>query len=143
MSGMPVWASMSFPSVSIAIRMGGYGPPTTGFSRALRMIGDRLQTAFGDRVAVDYVYNILDLGYRGADILWLVETGQLTLGYQSTSYLTPRIPTSAWSTSRSCSPTRWRHAPPWMGNSARRWRPGSRPGWAIGFSATSRTASAT
>src|SRR5262245_52997828 len=78
--------------VSIAIRMGGYGPPTTGFSRALTMIGNRLQVAFGDRVAVDYVYNILDLGHRGADILGLVEAGELTLGYQSTSYLTTRIP---------------------------------------------------
>jgi hypothetical protein len=39
-------------------------------------------------VALGYVYNILDLGYRGDDILWLVEDGLLTLGYQSTSYLT-------------------------------------------------------
>src|SRR6266487_1437470 len=27
----------------IHIRMGGYGPPTTGFSRALKRIGDRLE----------------------------------------------------------------------------------------------------
>src|SRR5262245_14331124 len=76
----------------IRIRMGGYGPPTTGFSRALKMIGDRLQAVFGDRVDVKYVYNILDLGYRGADTLWLVEDGLLTLGYQSSSYLTERVP---------------------------------------------------
>jgi TRAP-type transport system periplasmic protein len=76
----------------IRIRMGGYGSPTTGFSRALKMIGDRLQAVFGDRVDVKYVYNILDLGYRGADILWLVEDGLLTLGYQSSSYLTERVP---------------------------------------------------
>ena len=48
--------------------------------------------AFGDTVEVKYVYNILDLGYRGEDILWLVEQGVLTLGYQSSSYLTDRIP---------------------------------------------------
>ena len=72
--------------------MGGYGPPTTGFSLALKQIGDRLEARFGDEVEVKYVYNILDLGYRGDDILWLVEQGVLTLGYQSSSYLTDRVP---------------------------------------------------
>ena len=72
--------------------MGGYGPPTTSFSRALKRIGDRLQGAFGDRVDVKYVWNIMDLGYQAQDILWLVEHGLLTLGYQSSSYLTDRIP---------------------------------------------------
>jgi tripartite ATP-independent transporter DctP family solute receptor len=75
----------------IRIVMGGYGPPTTGFSLALTRIGDRLERAFGDTVEVKYVYNILDLGYRGEDILWLVEQGVLTLGYQSSSYLTERV----------------------------------------------------
>ena len=76
----------------IRIRMGGYGPPTTGFSRALKRIGDRLLTEFSDRIEVKYVWNIMDLGYRAEDILWLVEDGLLTLGYQSSSYLTDRVP---------------------------------------------------
>ena len=76
----------------IRIVMGGYGPPTTGFSQALKQIGDRLSAKFGDGVEVKYVYNILDLGYRADDILWLVESGVLTLGYQSSSYLTERVP---------------------------------------------------
>jgi hypothetical protein len=33
----------------IQIRMGGYGPPTTGFSKALKLIGDKLLGQFGDR----------------------------------------------------------------------------------------------
>jgi TRAP-type C4-dicarboxylate transport system substrate-binding protein len=76
----------------IQIRMGGYGPPTTGFSRALVLIGERLTRQFGDRVDVKHVFNIMDLGYRAEDILWLVEHGLLTLGYQSSSYLTDRVP---------------------------------------------------
>lgn len=76
----------------IRIVLGGYAPSTTGFSLALKKIGDRLQARFGNRVEVRYVYNILDLGYRGEDILWLVENGLLTLGYQSSSYLTDRVP---------------------------------------------------
>jgi TRAP-type C4-dicarboxylate transport system substrate-binding protein len=76
----------------IQIRMGGYGPATTGFSRALKFIGDRLEREFGDRVQIKYVWNIMDFGYRAEDILWLVEHGLLTLGYQSSSYLTDRVP---------------------------------------------------
>ena len=76
----------------IQIRMGGYGPPTTGFSLALKMIGDRLHAKFDGDVEVKYVYNIMDLGYRAEDILWLVEDGVLTVGYQSSSYFTERVP---------------------------------------------------
>lgn len=76
----------------IQIRMAGYGSPQTAFGKSLRFIGDRLESEFGDRVDVKYVWNIMDLGYRSEDILWLVETGVLTLGYQSSSYLTDRVP---------------------------------------------------
>jgi TRAP-type C4-dicarboxylate transport system substrate-binding protein len=76
---------------AIQIRMGGYGPATTGFSKALKFIGDRLEKQFGDRIEVKYVWNIMDFGYRAEDILWLVESGVLTLGYQSSSYLTDRV----------------------------------------------------
>jgi TRAP-type C4-dicarboxylate transport system substrate-binding protein len=34
----------------------------------------------------------MELGHRSEDILWLVEHGLLTLGYQSSSYLTDRVP---------------------------------------------------
>ena len=80
------------PSRPIEIRLGGYGPPTTSFSRALKMIGDRLTAELGDAVEIRYVWNIMDFGYRSEDILWLVESGVLTLGYQSTSYFTDRVP---------------------------------------------------
>ncbi len=75
----------------ITIRMGGYGPPTTSFSKSLKLIGDTLEAAFGDRIGVKYVWNIMDFGYHAEDILWLVEAGELTLGYQSSSYLTDRV----------------------------------------------------
>ena len=72
--------------------MGGYGPPTTGFSKSLKFIGDKLEAEFGDRVDIKYVWNIMDLGFKAEDILWLVEHGVLSLGYQSSSYLTDRVP---------------------------------------------------
>ena len=76
----------------IKIRMGGYGPPTTSFSRSLKLIGDTLSARFGDRIGVDYVWNIMDFGHRAEEILALVENGEMTLGYQSSSYLTHRVP---------------------------------------------------
>jgi TRAP-type C4-dicarboxylate transport system substrate-binding protein len=76
----------------IPIRMGGYGPPTTGFSQSMKRIGDSLQKQFGDRIDVKYCWNIMDFGYKAEEILWLVENGILTLGYQSSSYLTDRVP---------------------------------------------------
>ena len=80
------------PSRPIEIRLGGYGPATTTFSRALKLIGDRVKAALGDAVEIRYVWNIMDFGYKSEDILWLVESGVLTLGYQSSSYFTDRVP---------------------------------------------------
>lgn len=74
------------------LRLGGYGPASTCFSLALKRIGDAVEARFGDRIEVKYVWNIMDLGYRSEDILWLVESGVLTLGYQSSSYLSDRVP---------------------------------------------------
>ena len=72
--------------------MGGYGPPTTSHSRGLKVIGDRLQAEFGNAVDIKYLWNILDFGYQGGDLLWMTEQGILTLTYQSTSYLTDKVP---------------------------------------------------
>ena len=58
-------------SKPIKIRMGGYGPPTTGFSKSLKFIGDRLETQFGSDVAIEYVFNIMDHGHKAEDILTL------------------------------------------------------------------------
>jgi TRAP-type C4-dicarboxylate transport system substrate-binding protein len=79
-------------SKPIRIRMGGYGPPSTGFSRSLTFIGGKLGAQFGNDVEIEYVFNIMDHGHKAEDILTLVENGEITLGYQSSSYLTDRVP---------------------------------------------------
>jgi tripartite ATP-independent transporter DctP family solute receptor len=79
-------------SNAIRIRMGGYGPPSTGFSKSLKLIGDKLGAQFGNDVKSEYVFNIMDHGHKAEDILTLVENGKITLGYQSSSYLTNRVP---------------------------------------------------
>ena len=72
--------------------MGGYGPPSTTCSRGLKVMGERLAKDFGGAVDVKYVWNVMDLGYQGGDLLWMAEHGILTLSYQSTSYLADRVP---------------------------------------------------
>ena len=79
-------------SEPIQIRMGGYGPPSTTCSRGLKIIGDQLVAALGDGVDIKYIWNVMDLGYKGGDLLWMAEHGILTLSYQSTSYLADRVP---------------------------------------------------
>jgi TRAP-type C4-dicarboxylate transport system substrate-binding protein len=72
--------------------MGGYGPATTTHSRALKMIGDRLAEQFGKEVEIKYLWNVMDFGYKSEDVLWMSERGIMTVAYQSTSYLTGRVP---------------------------------------------------
>ena len=84
-------APLSAIGEPIQIIMGGYGPSTTGFSLALKQVGDRLEARFGDQVEIKYVYNIMDLGYPASDILWLVENGLITIGYQSSSYMSAKV----------------------------------------------------
>lgn len=79
-------------SEAIPIRLGGYGPPGTTCSRGLKILGDALTAEFGKAVDVKYIWNVMDFGYKGGDLLWMTEHGILTLCYQSTSYLADRVP---------------------------------------------------
>src|SRR5689334_25133101 len=72
--------------------MGGYGPPGTTCSRGMKIMGDALTRDFGKAVDVKFIWNVMDLGYKGGDLLWMAEHGILTLSYQSTSYLADRVP---------------------------------------------------
>jgi len=85
-------AATSATKRPIRILMGGYSPSSTGFSLALKRIGDRLKARFRDEVDIKYVYNVLDLGYREDDLNWMVDSGVLTLAYQSSGYFTPDVP---------------------------------------------------
>ena len=76
----------------IRITLGGYGPANTTCSRGLKVLGDTLTAQFGDEIAVHTVWNVMDFGYKASDLLWMAETGVLSLSYQSTSYIADRVP---------------------------------------------------
>ena len=69
------------PAPPRRVRMAGYSPSTTSFSRGLTHIGDRLESVAG--LEVDYLYNVLEIGYGGGDLRWLVDAGVLSAGYVS------------------------------------------------------------
>ena len=74
----------------------GYGPENTSFSKSLKLMGDKIAKQFPELVDVQYVYNVMELGYKSEDILWMTEQGILTVTYQSTSYLTDDVPELAF-----------------------------------------------
>ena len=88
----------------IQIRMGGYGPATTGFSKSLKFIGDKLEAEFGDRIAVEYIWNVMDHGHKAEDILRLVESGEITLGRRQITAELPQAELAAIAAWRRLSP---------------------------------------
>ena len=83
---------MSQTNPPARIVLGGYGPPNNTCSRGLKVLGDGMSARFGERVAVHYVWNVMDFGYKAADLLWMAECGVLSATYQSTSYIADRVP---------------------------------------------------
>jgi TRAP-type C4-dicarboxylate transport system substrate-binding protein len=76
----------------IRITLGGYGPAHTACSRAMKVLGDTVTDHFRSQVEVHFVWNVMDFGYKAADLLWMAEQGILSMSYQSTSYLADRVP---------------------------------------------------
>jgi len=76
----------------IRITLGGYGPPTTTCSRGMKVLGDSVAEQFDKEVSIHYVWNVMDFGYKAADLLWMAEDGILSATYQSTSYIADRVP---------------------------------------------------
>lgn len=75
----------------IGIRFGGYQPPQSVHSRAAEVFGKALLARAGDDVKFELKANIVEEGYKAADLLAWVERGELTLCYFSASYLAERV----------------------------------------------------
>ncbi len=74
------------------IRFGGYQPPASVHNQAAEILGKRLTAELGDAVRFELDGNIVNSGYKAADLLSLTENGELDMCYFSTSYLADRIP---------------------------------------------------
>ena len=58
----------------------------------MRVFEASLKEALGNAIAIEFTENIATTGRKVADLLTLVETGELDLCYFSSSYLTGRVP---------------------------------------------------
>ena len=71
------------------VRCGGYQGETSIHTRALRVIASRLGEA---GIAAELTANVTQHGRKAADLLAMVERGELDLCYFSSSYLAERVP---------------------------------------------------
>ena len=78
--------------MSTTLRIAGYQDARSVHTRAIRVLEATLQQSLGDAVAVEFQENIAASGRKVADLLELVESGDLDLCYFSSSYLTARVP---------------------------------------------------
>ncbi|MEX2445916.1 MAG: TRAP transporter substrate-binding protein [Dehalococcoidia bacterium] len=76
----------------VVIHAAGYQVPASVHNRAMRVIEAELAARVGDRVRFEFTDSVLDLGKTAGDLFKMVESGELTLCYQSTTRLAQRIP---------------------------------------------------
>jgi len=76
----------------ITIRFGGYQGPQSVHTRGGRALGQYLHEELGDAVNFIFDENIVERGQKAADLLTMVESGELDGCYFSSSYLAGRVP---------------------------------------------------
>lgn len=75
----------------IKIRFGGYQGPESVHTRAAAVLGDALAERLGDRVAFEVTGSVIAEGRNAADLLDMVERGEMTMCYFSSSYLADKV----------------------------------------------------
>ncbi len=76
----------------MTIRFGGYQGPASVHTRAVEVFGAALRDRLGDELRFEFERSIVEQGRKAADLLPLVESGELTMCYFSSSYLGARVP---------------------------------------------------
>jgi TRAP-type C4-dicarboxylate transport system substrate-binding protein len=78
--------------MATTLRIGGYQGKSSVHTRAVRVLEASLKRSLGDAVAVEFQEDIAATGRKVAELLDLVESGELDLCYFSSSYVTARVP---------------------------------------------------
>jgi len=76
----------------VAMRFGGYQAPVSVHSRACVVLKQGIESRLGDAVDIEIDGNIVARGHKASDLLTMVDRGELTMCYFSTSYLGERVP---------------------------------------------------
>jgi C4-dicarboxylate-binding protein DctP len=78
--------------MATSIRFGGYQGAASVHTRAIAVFARALEKRLGGDVAIEITANVAAEGRKAADLLPLVENGELDLCYFSSSYLAARVP---------------------------------------------------
>jgi len=71
-------------STKVLMKLGGYQEPTSIHNRAAARFGELLRERLGGRVAFELIGSIVKLGRPAADLVPMVERGELSFCYMST-----------------------------------------------------------
>jgi tripartite ATP-independent transporter DctP family solute receptor len=83
---------MSTHEPNLRLRLAGYSPPGSIYSRAALRFKELVEERADGRIAVDIFWNVLDFGYTAEQLIQMVVSGLLSGCYMSTSYLAERAP---------------------------------------------------
>ena len=78
--------------MSTVVRFGGYAPAESTHGRAQDHFAAKMRERLGEDVEVEILHNVMDLGRPATDLFAMVESGELTMCFFSTSYLGFRVP---------------------------------------------------
>jgi TRAP-type C4-dicarboxylate transport system substrate-binding protein len=74
------------------IRVGGYAPQDSVHSRAVDTFASEVHALTNGEAEVDIMYNVMDTGKPATALFDMLEAGELTWCYYSSSYLGSRVP---------------------------------------------------
>ena len=74
------------------IRVGGYAPRDSVHSRAVERFAEDIKTLSNGEVDVEITYNVMDSGKPATALFEMLESGELTWCYYSSSYLGSKVP---------------------------------------------------
>jgi len=74
------------------IRVGGYAPQDSVHSRAVDRFAEEIRSRSNGEVDVEIMYNVMDLGKPATALFDMLEAGELTWCYYSSSYLGSKVP---------------------------------------------------
>jgi TRAP-type C4-dicarboxylate transport system substrate-binding protein len=79
-------------STKVVIKFGGYQEPASIHNRAAARFGELLQERLGERVVFELIGSIVKLGRPAADLVPMVERGELSFCYMSTVHFSRAAP---------------------------------------------------
>jgi len=76
----------------VTVRVGGYAPRDSVHSRAVDHFAEELRARSNGELAAEITYNVLDDGKPATALFDMLESGELTWCYYSSSYLGAKVP---------------------------------------------------